>query len=90
MLISFFVILPSGPLRLSIPTPIEYEAINDDDETPEETENLQRHFEHEHLLASSVHPSSDRNLTSPNSKTHASHLRSFKANLERARGLFFP
>ncbi|KAF2678657.1 batten's disease protein Cln3 [Lentithecium fluviatile CBS 122367] len=86
MLMSFFVILPKGPLRASSSKYAEYEAIEGD----ESDENIEPSAENEGLLSSSMHSVSGRSFTSVNSKTVKSSFKGFKANLRRARGLFFP
>ncbi|CAN9432427.1 unnamed protein product [Alternaria alternata] len=88
MVLSFFVILPLGPLRAGAPKQGGYEAI-DNQGDDEEDEVAQAH-EQDDLLSSSMHSASGRSFTSVNNKGANSALSSFRANLNRARGLFFP
>ncbi|KAL5114098.1 battenin CLN3 protein [Pleosporales sp. CAS-2024a] len=76
MVLSFFVILPLGPLRAGIAKSGAYQAI---DNTDDQHEDPQPDQEHAALLS----------LPSP-TKTPRPALHSFSANLNRARGLFFP
>lgn len=86
MLMSFFLILPKGPLQASSGKYAEYEAIDEDEiEDPVEPE-----AENEGLLASSMHSASGRSFSSVNAKAVKSSSKGFKANLRHARGLFFP
>lgn len=81
MLVSFFLILPHGPLSTATTKHGEYEAIhNEEDEAA-----LLR--EQDGLLSSSVHSTSARSIASTPGKGS---LNGFKANLNRARSLFFP
>jgi battenin len=89
MLVSFFVILPLGPLRASSSHHAGYESVEDDD-TLDEQDELDSHPENASLLASSMHSASGRSFTSAKSNGLPSALVGFKANLRRARGLFFP
>lgn len=85
MLLTFFVILNKVPLQAASAKYSEYEAIQDED-----TEELvDPHAENEGLLSSSIHSASGRSYTSLN-KSNVPALEGFKANLRRARGLFFP
>lgn len=77
MVFSFFVILPLGPLRAGSVKHSGYEAI-DNSEDDDESE-AQQDREQDTLLASSA-----------SSLPAKSALSSFHANLNRARGLFFP
>ncbi|RII09003.1 hypothetical protein CUC08_Gglean007402 [Alternaria sp. MG1] len=88
MVLSFFVILPLGPLRAGAPKQGGYEAI-DNQGDDEEDEVAQAH-EQDDLLSSSMHSASGRSFTSVNNKGANSAPSSFRANLNRARGLFFP
>ncbi|ORY18676.1 protein btn1 [Clohesyomyces aquaticus] len=93
MLISFFLVLPLGPLRASYGRHAEYQAIGDSDEELEEDallpgDLLGQRDEQEGLLSSSVHSVSSRNYRSMSMPDRAWH--SFTANLKRSRGLFFP
>ena len=82
MVISFFIILPLGPLRAGAKKHGGYEAITSEarDEAEDETEGHER--EHDELLSASVHSTGTKSV-------HGA-LNSFKANLKRASGLFFP
>jgi battenin len=95
MLLSFFLVLPQGPLRNSSAKYSEYEAIEDEqaefeNEPAEDNDSLQPLVDHDRLLSSSVHSSSMRSFSSVNSKGVNRAWISFKANLKRSRGLFFP
>ncbi|KAF2873090.1 batten's disease protein Cln3 [Massariosphaeria phaeospora] len=91
MLVSFFIVLPQGPLLASSGRHVGYEVLDEDeqqrlvedslepDSTPQE--------DHGGLLSSSIHSASFKSVTS--TKT-AQARRNFKANLKRSRGLFFP
>ncbi|KAF1963053.1 batten's disease protein Cln3 [Byssothecium circinans] len=90
MLISFFTILPKGPLQASYEKSTGYEAINDDEHLEDENDHLDAsNVEHETLLSSSMHSSSGRSFTAHSTVLQSSH-NGFKANLKRAQGLFFP
>lgn len=90
MLLSFFAILPRGPLRFSPANQEGYEEVQEEDNF-EHDEEIQPRPEHEHLLASSMHSVSGRSFASANSsKSLPSVILGFKANLKRARGLFIP
>ncbi|KAF2116570.1 batten's disease protein Cln3 [Lophiotrema nucula] len=94
MLISFFLILPLGPLRNSAKHS-GYEAIEDQEESleissPEDESPRDPRSEQEGLLASSLHSTSGRSFASTSSKHVNDAWRSFKANLRRSRGLFLP
>jgi battenin len=90
MLISFFVILPKGPLLAASGKSAGYEAI-DSGEQEDEHEDLEpRHAEHEDLLSSSMLSASGRSFSSASGTGLQSSHSGFKANLRRARGLFFP
>jgi battenin len=77
MVFSFFVILPLGPLRTGTAKQSGYEAIENEDDEAEDTPTEE---EQNQLLSSSVH----------SSPGHSASLNSFKASLNRARGLFLP
>lgn len=93
MMVGFFVILPSGPLRYASPFAGEYQPITDrermaGDHGFGEVDRDAVHGENDRLLSSSVHSSdSDKSV-------HSGHgalgWQNFKTNLRRARGLFFP
>lgn len=87
MLVSFFMVLPLGPLRSGSTKHGGYEAV--DNEEPEDVDDgiPDHHRENEGLLSSSVHSTSGHGITS---KGTNGALPSFKANLKRARVLFFP
>lgn len=92
MLVSFFMILPLGPLHAGSAKHGGYEVIEgdepDDGDDDEEAPEHQR--ENDGLLSSSVHSTSRHSVTSTSGKGGNGALKSFKANLNRARGLFFP
>lgn len=93
MLVSFFVILPRGPLQASAKY-AGYEAIDHEGQDHEEDidtpEDRLEHEEHEGLLSSSLHSSSRRSFTqNPKNGVHRA-WGSFRANLKRSQGLFFP
>lgn len=89
MLVSFFLILPPGPLRSSTSTSAGYEVILPrerlDDDDAEDQRLLSTEADQSNLLSSSFH-----STRSFNSVTTRSAWASFKANLKRSRGLFFP
>jgi battenin len=87
MVFSFFVVLPLGPLRAGMKKSDGYEAVDSEEQDNEEDEVGQA-GEQDDLLASSMHSASSRSFTS--TSTRAGALGSFRANLNRARGLFFP
>ncbi|KAH7075556.1 batten's disease protein Cln3 [Paraphoma chrysanthemicola] len=90
MVLSFFVILPLGPLRAGSRKLGEYEAI-DSNEQDEESET--RHDnEQEGLLSSSALSTSGHRVSDDDDDNKSAHkaLGGFEANLRRARGLFFP
>jgi battenin len=84
MVFSFFIVLPLGPLQAETAKHGGYEAINNAEDDNDETQSEE---EQDRLLSSSVHSSSGRSLSAVKNKTA---LGSFRANLKRARGLFFP
>jgi battenin len=87
MVFSFFVILPLGPLRAGTAKNGGYEAIdNEEDEPVDETSEQ----EQDRLLSSSVHSTSGQSTSPTQAKATSGALNGFKANLNRARGLFFP
>jgi battenin len=88
MVLSFFVILPLGPLRAGSRKLGEYEAIDGDEQDDEI--DTQHDREQDGLLSSSVLSTSGRSISSAGNKGVNGALDSFKANLNRARGLFFP
>jgi battenin len=94
MIISFFVVLPRGPLHAATGKNSQYEAIredelqDDDGELAEDNEPLDGPGEHEGLL--STLSSSTRKVVPVSSNTVVRAWASFKANLNRSKGLFFP
>ncbi|CAI6339558.1 unnamed protein product [Periconia digitata] len=98
MLISFFMILPQGPLLASTAKSGGYEAIDNDEENEGDNHGVSvveedldvRVAENETLLSSSLHSASGRSFTSTNGGPVKSSFRGFQANLKRAQGLFFP
>ncbi|RMZ71056.1 btn1 [Pyrenophora seminiperda CCB06] len=90
MVLSFFLILPHGPLRVGSKE-VGYEAIDDEHVEAEADEDEQREpREHDDLLTASMHSTSGRSFTSSSIKPANGALSNFRANLNRARGLFFP
>lgn len=90
MVMSFFSILPLGPLRAGTAKAGGYEAIETEAGAEEDDGVLESEREHDGLLSTSVHSTSGRSFASTSSKAHSGALSSFTANLNRARGLFFP
>ena len=88
MVLSFFFILPLGPLRAGSKE-AGYEAIDDEEVEADEDEQGQPR-EHDDLLSASVHSTSGRSFNSVSARPANGTLSSFRANLNRARGLFFP
>lgn len=90
MIISFFIILPRGPLHSATDKSAQYEAIREDDngELAEDNEPLDGPGEQEGLL--STLSSSTRSVVPVSSNTVIRAWASFKANLNRSKGLFFP
>lgn len=89
MLMSFFMILPRGPLRM-LPAQAGYQAVDEGDE-----ERIGDHDdpdtilnEQEGLLGSSMH--SDGSRKSSHSVGGNLGWQTIKANLRRVKGLFFP
>ncbi|XPS72127.1 battenin CLN3 protein [Ascochyta lentis] len=89
MLASFYLVLPLGPLKAGTSKSHAYEAIDSDDQQDED-EALEHGREHEGLLSSSAHSASERSFTSTKHSGVTGALGSFRVNLNRARGLFFP
>jgi len=93
MVISFFVILPRGPIRHSSKS-TEYEPIQEDEpedlynESAEDSHPHLHPAEHEGLL--STNRSSRHSLVPSNDKGIVRVWTSFKANLNRSKGLFLP
>jgi battenin len=89
MIVSFFLILPQGPLQAGPSKQPGYEAIDSDD--PLDTaESAETEREQDGLLSSSVHSTSAYGQVSADTKGASGALDSFRANLDRAQGLFFP
>jgi battenin len=86
MLISFFVVLPRGPLN-NASNKHAYEAIDNDDQQLLEDDPLAE-TDHDPLLSSSMHSSRSFSPASDTSLNRA--WKGFKANLNRSRSLFFP
>lgn len=78
MIVSFFVILPRGPLKSSIHSPRAQHSV-DDDHLDARTE------EGEGLLAAEDSPKA-----TSDGRKHISTWQNFRANLRRSRSLFFP
>jgi battenin len=89
MLASFYLVLPLGPLKHESTKSHDYEAIDSDDQHNED-ETLENEREHDRLLSSSVHSACGRSFPTVQEDGIVSALKGFKANLNRARGLFFP
>jgi battenin len=89
MLVSFFLVLPQGPLQAASNKQPGYEAIESDD-THDATETPDSHRDHDELLSSSVHSTLAHSHMSADTKGARGALNGFRANLNRARGLFFP
>lgn len=89
MLASFYFVLPLGPLKTGSSKGHDYEAIDSDDQQDEE-EVPESIREHDGLLSSSMHSASGRSFSSAKGDSVVVALKSFKANLKRARVLFFP
>ncbi len=89
MLASFYLVLPLEPLKAGSNKSHGYEAIDSDDHQDAD-EPLDNEREHDGLLASSAHSLPGRSFSSVKEDGITGALRSFKANLNRARGLFFP
>jgi len=89
MLASFYFVLPLGPLKAGSNKSHEYEAIDSDDQQ-EEGEVAAHGREDDGLLSSSNHSASGRSFVSAKEAGVTGALHSFKTNLNRARGLFFP
>lgn len=91
MVLSFFLILPLGPLRAGVAKHGGYEALGSEEREEGEDEDEAAHQrEHEGLLSSSVHTTSGHSATSTSDQNAIGALNSFRANLHRACGLFFP
>jgi battenin len=96
MLISFFLVLPQEPLRHSNRKHIEYESIdNNDPSMPEDAlpgdDTMQDpRDEHVGLLSSPPYSSVLTNAGSVDNSTINKAWQSFKTNLRRSQGLFFP
>jgi battenin len=82
MVISFFLVLPQGPLLAGTMKQGGYEAIESDEHAEDDGPEQER--EQDGLLSSSIHS------TTTNTKSNGRALNSFRTNLNRARGLFLP
>ncbi|KAH7090587.1 batten's disease protein Cln3 [Paraphoma chrysanthemicola] len=89
MVLSFFVILPLGPLRAGSRKLGEYEAI-DSNEQDEESETRHDSEQAGLLSSSALSTSGPRVPDDEDDKIVHKALGGFKANLRRAQGLFFP
>jgi battenin len=89
MLASFYLVLPLGPLKAGSSKRHDYETIDSDVQQDEE-DVPENGREHDGLLSSSMHSASGRSFSSAKEDSVVVALKSFKANLKRARGLFFP
>ncbi|KAL6710796.1 battenin CLN3 protein [Coniothyrium glycines] len=92
MILSFFVILPLDTLRAGAKKDGGYEALASEaqDEANDGAEDQDQDHEHNGLLASSTHSTSNRSFVLTTSKNNQGALHNLRANLNRARGLFFP
>ena len=89
MVISFFLVLPHGPLKSSSLKAAGYETVDSNepaDDIRSEYEEDSRP-EHEGILDN---PESQYVATSPDTRPSSQIWQQFKANLRRARSLFFP
>lgn len=86
MVLSFFVILPLGPLRTSTAMRGGYQAVGSEEPEDETTPGR----EQDGLLSTSLPTAPVRSESHPPAKGGSASPNSFKANLIRARGLFFP
>jgi len=89
MIVSFFVILPHGPLKDSSLKAAGYEAVDSTESAdirPEDEEDS-RLAEHDGLLSI---PENRNVVTSSSTSPSSQTLQRFKANLRRARSLFIP
>ncbi|KAJ4410472.1 battenin CLN3 protein [Didymella pomorum] len=89
MLASFYFVLPLGPLKAGSSKGHDYEAVDSDDQQDEE-EIPESIREHDGLLSSSMHSASGGSFSSTKGDSVVVALKSLKANLKRARVLFFP
>lgn len=90
MVVSFFAILPRSPLRFVSPARDGYQAVEREDgleETPYDGDGNAAQ-EESGLLRSLIHSNTDRKLIQRADR--ALGWQSFKTNLRRAKGLFFP
>jgi battenin len=96
MLISFFLILPRGPLLNASAKRGDYEAIGEaahqdtEDEHVGRSQDTQDPDDDNGLLSSSTSSLLARDVSAVRSNRIDQAWRSFKANLNRSRGLFFP
>lgn len=89
MVVSFFLVLPLGPLRAGTVKKDGYEAIADEVQEEEADDTVASEPEQEGLLSTSVHCASGRSSVFAKQRAGGA-LDSFKHNLHRAQGLFFP
>ncbi|KAF2850956.1 batten's disease protein Cln3 [Plenodomus tracheiphilus IPT5] len=89
MVVSFFLILPLGPLRAGTVKNGGYEAIDGDVHGDEDDNIVDPEAEQNGLLSTSVHSASGRSFVAI-SKTTDGALSGFRHNLHRAKGLFLP
>lgn len=89
MLASFYFVLPLGPLKAGSSKSHDYEVIDSDDQANEDRD-VETEREYDGLISSSVHSASRRSFSPAKKDSVVVALKSFKANLKRARGLFFP
>lgn len=90
MLTTFFMILPLGPLRAGTGKHGGYEAIESEDQDEDVGDEAVHQREHVGLLSSSSHSAIGLGAMSTIGGSSNGALDSFKANLNRAKGLFFP
>lgn len=87
MLVSFFMILPLGPLTTRTANHGGYQAIHDEASGEDEAPIADDNAEHDGLLSAST-PAPARSMHQPSTTPKATPT--FKHNLHRARGLFIP
>jgi len=89
MVVSFFLVLPLGPLHTGTSKDGGYEAIADEARCEDEEEIVHDDAEQYGRLSASMHSTSTRSFGPVTSKTTGP-LTDFRYKLHRARGLFFP
>jgi battenin len=93
MLISFFVVLPLGPMKRGRSKQTEYRPIDQSEEEETERTNdestIEENAEAEALLSSSMQSSGSRSFSSLPRQSNSA-WEGFKMNLSRARGLVIP